>query len=177
VEVRLHDPHAGRTSADVLRLVLDAVNHRDGEALVELLDPDVELYPIFASLEGGYRGQAGARRWLRSLELDWEVYETRLEQVYDLGGSALGLGGWDARGRTSGVELHTQAGAWHARVRDGRVVWWRTYTDRAEALQSLEPSEPRPDRPRVRRRGVVEGHRPTNQPLKTAASSGRSPTG
>jgi ketosteroid isomerase-like protein len=144
VEVRLHDPHASRTSADVVRLVLDAVNRRDADTLVELLDPDVELFPILASLDGGYRGHAGARRWLRSLELDWEVYETRLEQVCDLGASALGLGGWDARGRTSGVELHTQPGAWHARVRSGRVVWWRTYTDRAEALRSVGRGEAEP---------------------------------
>jgi ketosteroid isomerase-like protein len=142
--VRVDHLHARRTPSDVMRLVLDAVNRRDADALVELLDPDVELFPILASLEGGYRGHAGARRWLRSLELDWEVYETRLERVYDLGASALGLGGWDARGRTSGVELHTQLGAWHARVREGRVVWWCTYTDRAEALRSLGRVEAEP---------------------------------
>ena len=122
---------------ELVGLVLEAVNRRDAHALVEVLDPDVELFPILASLEGGYRGHAGARRWLRSLELDWEVYETRLERVYDLGDSALGLGGWRARGRTSGIELHTQPGAWHARVMEGRVVWWRTYTDRAEAFGAL----------------------------------------
>jgi ketosteroid isomerase-like protein len=142
--VRLDDPHPSSTAAAVVGLVLDAVNRRDADALVELLDPDVELFPILASLEGGYRGHAGARRWLRSLELDWEVYETRLERVLDFGTSALGLGGWDARGRTSGVELHTQPGAWHARVREGRVVWWRTYTDRAEALRSLARVEAEP---------------------------------
>ena len=135
--MRLDDPPASRTPAEVLRLVLEAVNRRDADALVELMDPDVELLPILASLEGGYRGHAGVRRWVRSLELDWEIYETRLEEVFDLGDAALGLGGWNARGRTSGVELHTQPGAWHARVRDGRVVWWRTYTDRAEALRNL----------------------------------------
>jgi ketosteroid isomerase-like protein len=133
-----------RSAPDVLRLVLDAVNRRDADALVELTDPDVELFPILASLEGGYRGHAGVRRWLRSLALDWELYETRLERVHDLGGAALGLGGWNARGRTSGVELHTQPGAWHAVVRGGRVVWWRTYTDRAEALHSLGRLEDEP---------------------------------
>jgi ketosteroid isomerase-like protein len=114
------------------------VNRRDSEALVDLLRPDVEFFPILAALEGPvYAGLPGVRRWLRSLELDWEIYETRLERVYDLGDSALGVGRWHARGRTSGVELHMQPGAWHARVLDGRVAWWRTYTDRAEALRSV----------------------------------------
>jgi ketosteroid isomerase-like protein len=128
----------GRSAADVLKLILEAVNRRDSEALVDLLSPDVEFFPILAALEGPvYSGLPGVRRWLRSLELDWEVFETRLDCVYDLGDSALGLGGWHARGRTSGVELDSQLGAWHARLRDGQVVWWRTYTDRAEALRSL----------------------------------------
>jgi ketosteroid isomerase-like protein len=113
------------------------VNRRDSEALVDLLCPDVEFFPILAALEGPvYSGLPGVRRWLRSLDLDWEVFETRLDRVYDLGDSALGLGGWHARGRTSGVELDSR-GAWHARVIEGRVVWWRTYTDRAEALRSV----------------------------------------
>jgi ketosteroid isomerase-like protein len=121
-----------------MRLALGAVNRRDAEALVDLMHPEIEFFPILAALEGPvYSGHVGVRRWLRSLELDWEHYETRLERIYDLGASALGLGGWRARGRTSGVELHMQPGAWHARVREGRVVWWRTYTDRAEAFAAL----------------------------------------
>lgn len=133
---------ASRTASEVVRLVLDAVNDRDIEALIDLMHPDVEFFPILAALEGPvYSGHAGLRRWLRSLELDWEIYETRLERIHDLGASALGLGSWRARGRTSGVELDSQPGAWHARVREGRLVWWRTYTDRAEALETLR-SEP-----------------------------------
>jgi ketosteroid isomerase-like protein len=150
-----------RTAPELVRLVLEAVNRRHEDGLVDLLDPDVELFPILASLEGGYRGHAGARRWLRSLELDWELYETRLERVYDLGNSALGLGGWRARGRTSGIELCTQPGAWHARVRDGRVVWWRTHTDRAESFRALEraPQSPHHERPVLVRQWPPAGHR------------------
>ncbi len=129
---------ASRTAAEVVRLVLDAVNRRDVEALVELMDPDVEFSPILSALEGPiHTGHAGLRRWLRSLELDWEVYETRLERVHEFDDSALGLGSWRARGRTSGVELDSQPGAWQVRVCGGRAVWWRTYTDRAEALRSV----------------------------------------
>jgi ketosteroid isomerase-like protein len=131
-----------------MRLVLEAVNRRDAEALVDLMDPAVEFFPILAALEGPvYSGHSGVRRWLRSLDLDWELYETRLERVYDLGDRALGLGGWYARGRTSGVELDSQPGAWLARVRGGRVVCWRTYTDRTEAYGALPELEAEPARP------------------------------
>ena len=129
---------ASRTAAEVVRLVLDAVNRRDVEALVDCLDPDVEFSPILSPLEGPiHPGHAGVRRWLGSLELDWELYETRLESVHELGDSALGLGSWRARGRTSGVELDSQPGEWQVRVCGGRAVWWRTYTDRAEALRNV----------------------------------------
>ena len=136
------------TAPDLLRLALDAVNRRDADDLVDLLHPEVEFFPILAALEGPvYSGHVGVRRWLRSLDLDWEYFETRLEQVYDLGDEALGLGGWHARGRTSGVELHMQPGAWHARVDEGRVVMWRTYTDRADAFRVLGRVDPEPARP------------------------------
>jgi ketosteroid isomerase-like protein len=133
---------ASRTAAEVVRLVLDAVDRRDLDALVDLMHPDVEFLPILAALEGrAYIGHEGLRRYLRSLELDWDVFETQLEHVHDFGGSALGLGTWRARGRTSGVELGSQPGAWHARVRNGRATWWRTYSDRAEALNDMQVQE------------------------------------
>lgn len=126
---------SGRTAAEVVVRVLEAVNRRDGDALVDLMHPDVEFFPILAALEGPvYTGHRGVRRWLHSLDLDWEVFETRLDRVHDFGDSAMGTGGWRARGRTSGVELDSQHGAWFARVSEGRVRWWRTYTDRVEAL-------------------------------------------
>ena len=126
-----------RSAAEALRLVLEAVNRRDAEALVDLMHPEVEFLPILAALEGpAYAGRSGVRRWLRSLELDWKVFETRLERVFDFGTSALGLGGWHAVGRTSGVELEAGGGAWLARMHDGRVGWWRSYTDWREALEA-----------------------------------------
>jgi ketosteroid isomerase-like protein len=127
------------SAAEALGLVLEAVNRRDADALAHLMHPEGEFHPILAALEGPvYVGRAGVRRWLRSLELDWKVYETRLERVVDFGTSAVGLGGWHAVGRTSGVELDVQGGAWLARMRDDRVVFWRTYTDAREALESGE---------------------------------------
>ncbi|HEX2125026.1 MAG TPA: nuclear transport factor 2 family protein [Thermoleophilaceae bacterium] len=128
-----------RSAAEALGLVLDAVNRRDAEALVDLMHPEVEFLPISAALEGpAYAGRAGVRRWLRSLELDWKVFEARLDRVCDFGTCALGLGGWHAVGRASGVELDAQGGAWVARIRDERVVRWRAYTDGREALESGE---------------------------------------
>jgi ketosteroid isomerase-like protein len=106
------------------------------------MHPEVEFLPILAAVEGRVHfGHAGLRRFLSSLELHWEVFETRLEQVHDFGTSALGLGTWRARGRPSGVELNSQPGAWHVRVREGRAISWRTYTDRAEAVNDMQVEE------------------------------------
>jgi ketosteroid isomerase-like protein len=139
------------TAGEALGLVLEAVNRRDAEALADLVHPEVEFLPILAALEGPAAvGRPGVRRWLRSLELDWKVFETRLERVFDFGTIALGLGGWHVVGRTSGVELDLQGGAWLARMRDGRVAWCRAYTDRREALAGAEAA-------RVSREPVLAG--------------------
>src|SRR5436305_13063294 len=42
---------------------VDAFNRRDLDALLALMDEDVEGVPPLASMEGNYHGHAGIRRW------------------------------------------------------------------------------------------------------------------
>jgi ketosteroid isomerase-like protein len=43
----------------------DTFTRRDLDALLALADPDIEVFPLIARLEGGgpYRGHDGVRRW------------------------------------------------------------------------------------------------------------------
>ena len=64
------------------------------------LDPDVELIPIAALLEGTtYHGHDGVRQWIEDVKRDWAEFEVRPEQFRDLGDDrVLALGSWRARG-------------------------------------------------------------------------------
>ena len=127
---------------DIPRRLIDAYNRGDIPSFLDYLDPDVEWIPIMAALEGRvYRGHAGVRRWLDDLATDWEYFEPCYEEYHDLGDRVLILGRWRARGRSSGVELTNQPAAWLYKIKDGRAVWMRTFTDRAEALESAGVSE------------------------------------
>ena len=129
-------------NVETFRRMREPFNRRDVEAVLELLDPDVEWIPIMADLEGRvYRGHEEVRQWFEDLAVDWERFEVFNEKFYDLGDRVLTLGHWSARGRASGVELKHQAASWLTDFKGGRIVRLRTYTNRAEALEAVGLSE------------------------------------
>ena len=128
--------------ADLIKRWLEAFNSRDAEAMIALQHPDIEFVPTTAAMEGRvYKSPEETREFLRSLELDWEVFETHPERFYEVGNRAVALGTFHARGRGSGVEIPSQRVGWLITVRDGLVYRWRTYTDAVEALEAIGMSE------------------------------------
>jgi ketosteroid isomerase-like protein len=128
--------------AGIVKRWLEAFNDRDEEAMIALAHPEIEFVPITAAMEGHvYRSPDETREFLRSIELDWEFFETRPEEFYEVGDWVLALGTWRAKGRGSGLELESHPGGWLATIRDGLVYRWRTYTDPAEALAAVGASE------------------------------------
>ncbi len=122
---------------EIPRRLIDAYNRGDIPSFLELLDPDVEWIPITSALEGRvYRGRESVRRWIEDLARDWEYFEPCYEEYRDLGDRVLIFGRWRARGRASGVVLENQPAAWLYEIKDGKAVWMRTFTDRAEALKA-----------------------------------------
>lgn len=105
--------------------------------------------PITAALEGRAYRRDDTHEFVQGIELDWEVFETRPEEYYELGDRALALGTWNARGRGSGLELRAHPAAWVATIRDGLLYRWRTYTERAEALEAFGVGEEELQRYRV----------------------------
>jgi ketosteroid isomerase-like protein len=121
----------------VIRQIHAALNRRDIDAIVARWDEEAEFRPIMSSLEGEvYRGHEGLRRWTADLFQDWEVFEVYGDEYRDLGDRVLAFGRWHARGRSSGIELDVTTAAWLARLRNGKVTWYQTFTDRGEALSA-----------------------------------------
>jgi ketosteroid isomerase-like protein len=127
---------------ELIRRAWDASSRLDVEGFLECIDPDIELVPFGAAMEGKvYRGHAGWREWYeQELLANWEAFETRPEEFHEVDGRIIVFGRWVARARKSGVQLDVPA-TWIVDVRNGVIVRWETYTDRAEALRDAGVSE------------------------------------
>jgi ketosteroid isomerase-like protein len=120
---------------DPVREFIRAFNERDLDAFVEVLDPEVELH----SMRGLRRGVRAAREW--ATRPPGGVQQTiELEALYEReaagSGTAVALVDrrwvWEEDGSPAGVDEM----AWLFELRAGRVLSWRPFEDRAEALGS-----------------------------------------
>jgi len=119
---------------EIIRAGVQALNRGDVDGLAEALDPDVELVPLRAVLDGTvYRGHEGMRRWLADMGDDWTRFELDLQEVRELkGGQVLVRATMSLRGK-SGVALDSPA-AWLCELRGGRVSRIQFFADADSAL-------------------------------------------
>ncbi len=121
---------------DPVREFIRAFNARDLDAFVAVLDPEVQLH----AMRGLRKGVEAARLWAtrkpggvqQTIELE-QLYEEGLEGG---GGTAVALISrrwhWDEDGSPAGEEEM----AWVFELRAHRVLSWRPFEDRAEALRA-----------------------------------------
>jgi limonene-1,2-epoxide hydrolase len=121
---------------DPVREFIRAFNERDLDGFVAVLDPAVELH----AMRGLRRGVEAARLWAtrppggvqQTIVLE-DLYEDGTESG---GGSAVALirrvWVWDEDGSPAGEDEM----AWLFELRDHRVLSWRPFDDRAEALHA-----------------------------------------
>ena len=100
-----------------------------------VLDPEVELH----SMRGLRKGREAARVW--ATRKPGGVQQTiELEQLYEDESAGSGRAvalvrrrwRWEEDGSDAGVDEM----AWSFELRDGRVLGWRPYEDRSEALRA-----------------------------------------
>jgi len=123
---------------EVIRRAWRASGQKDLAALERDLDPDIVTIPFGAAMEGkSYRGVDAVVGWLRDeIWANWEHFDTVPEEFMRVGQRILVTGRWHARGKASGVEFDIPA-TWVIEVRDGKITYWRTYTDRHQALRDI----------------------------------------
>jgi ketosteroid isomerase-like protein len=108
-----------------------------GEPLWAELDPDVVFVIDPGSFVGGtYRGYDGVRTLLRLTAEVFDEFQLELGELIDAGDAVLALGRIRARGAKSGA-TGTQPGALVFRFSNGRIVLYRSYLRREEALEAL----------------------------------------
>ncbi len=126
-----------RRDVETIEAGLAALNRRDVEGMLATLQPDAEMVPARAVLEGTtYRGHEGMRQWLVDMADDWDEFRIDPYDVRGLtGGRVLVLGRFHARGKSSGVRLD-QPAAWICRLVDGKVAHMRFFADADAALSA-----------------------------------------
>ena len=123
--------------------VLDAMNHRDPDAVAALGDPDIEFHSALASAVEGriYHGREGLADYFRDIDDAFgEVRWSEIEIAARNGDDILVLLKATVRGRGSGVPLEqVSPQVWS--FRDGKP--WRNvvYATLDEALEAVGLSE------------------------------------
>lgn len=122
-------------SHDPVREFIRAFNERDLDAFVAVLDPEVELH----AMRGLRKGREAARLWAtrepggvqQTIELE-QLYEEGLEGG---GGKAVALIRRVWRWAEDDSQAGTDEMAWAFELRDRKILSWRPYEDRDEALE------------------------------------------
>jgi ketosteroid isomerase-like protein len=122
---------------DVIRRAWAATGDRDEATVREALHPDIVAIPL--TVEGErYEGIENVLAWWRDNLQNWEGFEVVPEQFTRRGEDIIASGGWYVRDDAGETRLIRPA-TWLLRMRDGRIVYWRTYSDRDEALSENGP--------------------------------------
>jgi hypothetical protein len=115
--------------------VFDAVNRRDLDAFLALMDADVEAVPRLAAVDGGYRGHDGMRSWWSNLLDVFPDFTIEIVEARDLGD--LTLTGLHLRGRGASGNTPMDGTTWHvSRWRREKCIWWGAFQTSAEALEA-----------------------------------------
>ncbi len=122
----------------LIRRAYAAFAERDLEALIEISDPDIEIFTVTGLLAGHnepYRGYAGLADYLADLNEQWKRLELQPQHFHPVGeGKVLVFGrvrAWHGQGF-----LDSQ-NAWLWTLGDDRVVTVRVYADPTDARRAF----------------------------------------
>lgn len=122
----------------LVRRVFEAFDRRDLSALIELTDPEVELFAPTAALANDgrcYRGHDGIARYLQDVERTWARLQVTPEQFREVGNHVVCLGRARATAR-DGLEVDSPT-AWVWEVRAGKLLWGCVHADPGSTFMGL----------------------------------------
>jgi hypothetical protein len=125
---------------ELLERGMDALNRRDLEALIGLMDEEVESVSRITAVEGEFQGHAGIRRWWESWLEAFPDYDIEVVEARAVGDAVMAT--IRAVGHGGGSRVPVEDRFWHAsRWAGGKCVWWQSFRSEAEALEAVGPPE------------------------------------
>jgi hypothetical protein len=123
---------------EVVLRAWDAFSRVDLDGMVNELHPRVVARPFGAALEDRhYNGIEQVKLWWRDdILASWEFFRVLVDGFQRVGNRLLVTGSWYARGAESGIELELPA-SWIIDVIDGKIAYWRTYTEQDQARRDI----------------------------------------
>jgi ketosteroid isomerase-like protein len=136
---------ASESNVEIARRVMQAFNDEGIEGVVPYYDDDCEVYDPDVPGNHSYRGKDGLRSFLNLMLTGSEQTEIRDYELLPAGDRVVALNRTYYRGEGGGPEVEVRD-AHTMTFRDGKIVYWRLYIDRAEALTDagLDPELARP---------------------------------
>jgi ketosteroid isomerase-like protein len=122
-------------NVEIVRRCIEAYQAGDLTASVVDFDPEVEFDMTFRPEGGIFRGHEGVAEALRTWTGAFEGWSFEVEDVIDAGDQVLVMSRESGRGKGSGIEID-QAVFHLARLRNGKVIHWKLYLNRDDALEA-----------------------------------------
>jgi uncharacterized protein len=106
------------------------------ELIPRIADPKIEWVESPNRVERRtYRGQEGVRQAIQHWLEDFDEYSYEAEEIIDCGDDVLVVAHEEGRGAASGVTVSAESFQLFT-IRDGKVLRFRGFTDRASALEA-----------------------------------------
>jgi ketosteroid isomerase-like protein len=125
-------------SVTAVREILDAANRRDYEVALAAIHPEVQWHsppdiPNPEVARGRDEYVAMWRDWLDA----WDDYRFTPDEIWEAPGETVIVSGVEsARGRDSGIDVLSRRITGVYEVRDRKIVHFKAYLDRHEALEA-----------------------------------------
>ena len=128
-----------------VEIVREMYDRREGGDMYvgESVHPEIVFIRIGSELPdvaGEWHGKEGLRQATAEYLNVFEDYRFEVEKIIDLGGRVLVLERHSARGKLSGASISQDVGTLLT-LRDGKIVRWEYYWERAEALEAAGVKE------------------------------------
>jgi ketosteroid isomerase-like protein len=139
--LRGSDPAADPNVA-VVEQLFDAFSRRDADGMIEVMAEDVVFESASSELAARepYEGHSGIRGYLGDLARTWAEFRVTIHEYSGAGERVLARGRVYARSASPAFISDSEL-AFIWRVRDGRIVQGRTYTDPHDAEAELRRSD------------------------------------
>jgi ketosteroid isomerase-like protein len=126
-------------NVETVRRLLEAVNRRDFDAMLETGLPEIEIVTL---MTGTYRGHAEWRRLVEQMAEEVSGFQFVPEDLIDVGHDrVVAVTRWVGTGRTSGIAVPDTSIGFVYTLRDGLVIRQESFPSKDEALKAVGLAE------------------------------------